>query len=1061
MGKLDFPVVGIGASAGGLQSLQNLFENLPNDTGMAFVVIVHLAPQKTSALPNIISSHTTMDVEQVSTTTKIEPNHIYVIPPDKKLRIENGRLKLSELDHKPKAVIDIFFRSLAQGCREQAVGIILSGAGSDGTLGFKSIKEYNGVTMVQDPKEAEYDAMPRSAIATGLVDFVFSTKQLAEKLIDHKEFLGKVQLPLQEKNLSAAETTVLKKIFNLLASHKGHDFSLYKRTSVLRRLQRRMHVTGHKGLKEYADYLQGNPEEFSELFKDLLINVTYFFRDPESFKALKKQVIPEVFAGKESDEQIRIWVVGCATGEEVYSLAMLLHEYASTLDYFPQIKIFGTDISEEALRIARKGFYPESIIADVPEKYLKRYFNKEESGYQIRQEIREMVLISKHNIISDPPFSRLDMISCRNLLIYFDDELQSEVLKILQYALRPGGFLFLGMSESTISTSKLFDSVNKKNALYKTNQIKDTRKELPRFLLWQNMKRGSYTPQTAEKANTTFEQVHYSLLAEQYGPASIIINTHNEAMHFSKGVDQFLQYGEGEPTQDLLKMVNVEIQRPLRTLLFRFDQQENLEPIAQKIKVHLNDNLQTVQLQVRPIDVAGFPKGYRQVVFEKIEQSPTTKQQVAEDPVQVESELVEQLEAELERTKEQLQQTVEEYETSNEELMASNEELQSMNEELQTTTEELETSQEELQSVNEELRAVNQELEDKIDQLQELNNDLKNLMETTEIGIIFVDRDLQIRRFTSKARQLFNFIHSDIGRPLSDVTHQLNYPKLIADVKMLLNNNKPIEKQISSEDNKHFSCRIMPYKTENGEVEGAVLTFLEITDLKKAEEELEEKIEVQKNLQQDLLRIDKKERWSLGQFLHDEISQDLLAAKTLLDANFSKDEQPNLKVEELENIRELILNSLDKIRELSHFVLPLQENIGTGAEALQLLAKQTRNVYDVECTVSSDKTAKNIKNPSLSSSLYYIAQEAVNNAIKHGQADKIEISLTTDEQFLILQIHDNGRGYQSDQTGNGEGINIMKYRAELWEGSFEIQKKTEEGGTLVTCSFPMEKISQD
>ncbi|HKK45333.1 MAG TPA: CheR family methyltransferase, partial [Balneolaceae bacterium] len=795
-------------------------------------------------------------------------------------------------------------------------------------------------------------------------------------------------------------------------------------------------------------------KEINELFKDLLISVTNFFRDPEAFKELEKQIIPELFEGKGHNDQIRIWVIGCATGEEVYSLAILLQEYASKLEKVPQIKIFGTDISEDALKIARKGFYTAAIATDVSKKRLVQYFHKEDGGYRLRREIREMVLISKHNVISDPPFTKLDLISCRNLLIYFNNDLQAKVLRVLQYALKTGGFLFLGKSESTVSANQLFDPIRGAKNIYKTKKISSRNNELPRFLLWQNMNRRKYIEGDSNKSEVQFEQVHRSLLAEQYGPGSVIIDDYNKVVHFSKGINRYLQYEEGEPTNDLLKLVIPEIRRPLRTIIFRFNQMDKPQPISKEIKVEFADGIHLINLKIQPIEVEGFPEGYRQVVFEEMSKQSSEKDLLIEDQSVEDSEIVTHLETELKQTKEQLQQTIEEYETSNEELMASNEELQSMNEELQTTTEELETNQEELQSVNEELRIVNQELEVKIEQLQKANDDLKNLMEATEIGIIFVDQNLKIRRFTQNASELFNFIDSDVGRPLSDVTHQLKYEKLAEDVQKMLKDLKPVKKQLASKTGKWVVMQLRPYQTTENVIKGAVITFLDITDLKKAELRLEEKIEMQKQLQQDLLRVEKKDRWSIGQFLHDEVAQNLLSVKTLLDAKSKQIKKLDKETQDdLGNLKDMIIESLKNIRDLSHFVLPLSEGVENVTHALELLVKQTENVYEVRCSLTSDEKAKKITNNSLTTSIYYIVQEAISNAVKHGKASKISIDLTGDDQFLYLVIEDNGTGFES--KGDGRGIKIMRYRTELLGGEFEVDGHRKNKGTLVKCTIPL------
>ena len=1240
MYNIDFPVVGIGASAGGLKVLQDFFDHLDGDSDMAFVVITHLAPEKTSAMDELLAQHTSMEVQQIKGKTKIQPNHIYIIPPNKQLFMDGNELLLADKEKGVQAVIDVFFRSLAKECEKLAIGIILSGTGSDGTLGLKAVKEYGGVTMVQDPNEATYSGMPCSAIDTDLVDFVMPVEELAQKVLDHKEILGKVDVPLREEELSKEENAALLKIFSLLASQKGHDFKHYKRSSVLRRLQRRLVVTNNKSIHEYFNYLEETPTEITELFKDLLISVTNFFRDPEAFEVLEEKVIPRLFENKSPEDPIRVWVTGCATGEEVYSLAILLHEYAVSLSYMPRIKIFGTDISEEALRIARRAIYPEAIATDISRKRLQRYFHKEDSGYRVCQEIREKVLISNHDILSDPPFLNQDLISCRNLLIYFNQDLQNEVLKILHYALQPEAYLFLGMADSTIGSTDLFAPIDKSKAIYKARKVTASQRDIPRFPLLPNMHRSPSfgMSKSTDKNDFNFDRVHYSLLAAQYAPASVIIDENNQVMHSSKGVHNYLNYAEGEPTRDLLKMVSSEIQRSLRHIIFRFNQLEEPRLVSKEIRLNEDDE-QILLISIQPVDITGFPEGFRQVRFEEIEteNAKTLAQKPDENREAEDPELVNQLEDELAQTKEQLQQTIEEYETSNEELMASNEELQSMNEELQTTTEELETSKEELQSVNEELRTVNQELENKIDELKQVNDDLKNLMEATEMGIVFLDKKINVRLYTSSATDIFHFIDSDVGRPLSDVTHDLQYEGLISDIQQMLEEDMPISKQVATEDDSWYIMEMKPYKTTEYNVEGAVITFVDISDWKRAEKrltsraghdealavlgrftlecaeiqpilekavtmlsdkldvefsallqvnnkegtllikastgwseksgtkekieveitpnsdvefalasespviiedfqhddrfdasgwireadivsginmavkgskqrygllgvytsderyftdyevrfvqntanmvgeaveriqtelelkeaykKLEAKIKTEQELQKEILEVEKEERWRLGQYLHDGTAQNLLAIKMLLDIIDPKFKQLDEETQrELDKVKRLVVKSESNIRELSHFILPI-ETEEKMSEAFQKLVKQVNELYGVECTFDSDNISDSIEDPTAASSLYYITQEAVRNAINHGQADQVNISLSIENDVLQLIIHDNGVGYDQTTAGDGRGINIMKHRADLLGGSLDIKEDPDGGGTLLTCTVPLGRIS--
>jgi two-component system CheB/CheR fusion protein len=1241
MEPIDFPVVGIGASAGGIKALKEFFDNIDENCDMAFVVITHLAPEKDSTLDELLAHHTSMKVQQVTGKTEIKPGHIYVIPPNKQLSTEGNVLQLAE-KKTHQAVIDVFMRSMAEECEKLSIGIILSGTGSDGTLGLKAVKEFGGVTMVQDPEEAKYDGMPQSAINTDLVDFILPVKELAKKVMNHREILGKVKLPLQDEKLSPEERSALQDLFSLLASNKGHDFKHYKRSSVLRRLQRRMYVTAKKSIQDYYAYVEDHPDEITELFKDLLISVTNFFRDPEAFASLKEKVIPKLFKGKSPEDPIRVWVTGCASGEEVYSLAILLHEHAATLNYMPQIKVFGTDISDEALRVARRAIYPKTIRTDVSDKRLQRYFHKENGGYRVCKEIRERVLISNHDILSDPPFLNQDLISCRNLLIYFNKNLQEEVLKIMHYALRPEGFLFLGLADSTIGATNLFSPVRKSAAIYKARQVPKTQKAIPRFPLLPNLHRSRSidTSQVTRDDEFTFDKVHYSLLAGQYAPPSVIVDENNQVMHSSKGVDNYLSYAEGEPTRDLLKMVAPQVYRLLRNVIFRYNQLDEPKALSKEKKIEKDDGDKAyiLKLGIQPIDVSGFPEGFRQITFEKIDQFDQNKSRgkASESTNAEESEIVDQLENELKQTKEQLQQTIEEYETSNEELMASNEELQSMNEELQTTTEELETSKEELQSVNEELRTVNQELENKIDELKDVNDDLKNLMEATEIGIIFLDTDLNLKLFTNNATEIFHLIDSDIGRRIDHVTNELEYDNLVGDIKQMLDTSKPMQQQVVTKQGDWYIMQMKPYQTTEYNADGAVVTFVDITDLKEAEEqltyrakndealadlgkyilkstsipsmmertvamlveqlnvdsavmysysdpelarklelqalsgngnftdnefdsielgsnteldftldahspviidntdqedrflhsplltnqratsavnvevsgsqrkvgflgvynieqrtfdeyeinfiqsvanmvgeacermrtshelekayeELEEKIKFEKQLQRDILEVEEKERWRLGQYLHDETAQNILGVKMLLEILEPQIECSNEKAkQELKKIKQLIVRSEENIRELSHFVLPIEGDQKVPAQFKQLV-NQTKELYNIECELlAEDEVLNSITDPTAASSLYYIIQEAIRNAIHHGKADNIEVSLVKEGEVLDLTVQDNGRGYENTEDTGGRGLNIMHHRAKLLGGSIKIE--TVDTGTVISCSIPMEKV---
>lgn len=833
-------LVGLGASAGGLQALKTFFSSLPEKTGMAFVVIIHLSPDHESNLAELLQAQTSLKVMQVKKNVEIKPDHVYVIPPSKLLEVRDNHFELSEPE-RPKAhglaTIDVFFRSLAKAKAGRGACIILSGSGNDGTTGLKAVKEAGGLTMVQDPDDAQYPSMPHSAIDTGLADFVLPVEEMAEELTGYKEGLANISISDEDEE----DRKALQKIFSKVLSHTGHDFSNYKRSSVLRRIKRRMQVNGVGDLSGYRDYLSDHPEETAELFKDLLISVTNFFRDPNAFDELESTIIPKLFEDKKPDDQLRVWVPGCATGEEAYSIAILLLEYARTLDDPPDIKVFASDIDEAALEVARRAHYPKSIAADVSTERLRRHFNKDGPEYQLKKEVREMVLFASHDLLRDPPFSNQDFIACRNLLIYLNRELQAEVFNLFHYTLRPEGYLFLGLSDSNLQAAELFTSTDKKMRIYRRKDVSKSNLQLPQYPL-RLTKRGLSTkhrPSQFRHDKSNYETLHRNLLSRLYAPQSVIVNDNLEVLHSTDDIKKFLEYTGGEPSYDVVKMVKAELRQHLRNLLFQAEKKKK-GPLRKKVEMVTSSSRQQVEIIVHNIRETDFSDGLMQIVFKELKPPPTGKSTVKKDEDEKQQdgkiETIDNLEEELEFTKEQLQITVEEYETSNEELRASNEELQSMNEELQSTTEELETSQEELRSVNEELKTVNQELENEVEKLGTANDDLKNLMEATEVGIVFVDTDFYVRRFTSISTDIFNFIQSDIGRPLDHVTNNLAYESLLADVKHVYKSLENIKKVVSTNDGRWYIMRIRPYRSTENKIEGVVLSFVEFTELKDSRE---------------------------------------------------------------------------------------------------------------------------------------------------------------------------------------------------------------------------------
>lgn len=834
-----FPVVGIGASAGGLEALRGFFESMPADSGAAFVVVMHLSPEHHSHLAEILQLHTQMAVTQVTERVEIEPDHVYVIPPNRNLSSIDTHLRLSELEESrlARAPIDHFFRTLAGTHKSKAAGIVLSGSGSDGAVGLKAIKEAGGLILVQEPMEATFDSMPQSAIATSIVDDVLPVGQLAERLVTFLSTEPAIVIPdeaaLAEPGVEQAheEARLLREILVLLRRATGHDFSRYKRGTVGRRLARRMQLHGLTRLEGYLELLRAEPDEAHALFRDLLIVVTNFFRDPEAFDALAQEVIPRLFADKGQDGELRVWVPGCATGEEAYSLAILLLEHAAQLEERPAIQILATDLSNEALAVGREGVYPEAIAADVSPERLARYFVHAGSAYRVREEVRELVLFAPHSLLRDPPFSHIDLISCRNLLIYLQRDLQRQVLEILQYALDPGGYLFVGSSEH-VDEGDLFTSSSAEHSIYVRQEASSTVPRLPSLplaSLTETQPQRPAEPRRQQRRVADYGALH-ARAAERYAPPSILVDEHHRVMHISKRAGSYLRQPGGEVTDNALRLVRDELQTELATLLYRAFRQQSgsrSDPLA----ITLEGRPRAVSLYVEPVQQGG--QRFALVCFLESDRGDVARVIGSSEE---RDEIVRELDEELATTKQQLRVAVEEFESSKEEMRASNEELQSMNEELRSTAEELETSKEELQSMNEELLMVNEDYKNKVEELSRMTADLQNLLAATDIATLFLDRDLRIQRYTPAARALFNIRHGDRERPLAHLAHKLvDYDQLIADAERVLQTLAPVEQEVVDDDGRRHFLRIRPYRTADDRIDGVVITLVDITSLREAE----------------------------------------------------------------------------------------------------------------------------------------------------------------------------------------------------------------------------------
>ncbi|HIH94822.1 TPA: PAS domain S-box protein [Methanosarcina acetivorans] len=851
----EFPIVGIGASAGGLVAFEAFFSAIPDSLGpgIAFVVVQHLDPKHKSILTDLISHYTNMPVYEVTNGMDVEPNCVYVIPPNRDMLYKEGALNLLE-PAEPRGhrmPIDLFFRSLAEEKKERAIGIVLSGTGSDGTLGVRAIKAEGGMVMAQSPESSEYDSMPRNVIDTGLVDYILPPQEMPYHLVAYvTQAFEKVSSPVFRAE------DAMKKIFNLVFTHTGHDFSHYKRGTISRRVERRMVVHNIGNIEEYVNYLEQNSLEVEALFRDFLINVTSFFRNPDAFDVLKEKIIPNLFIDKLVDESIRIWVPGCSTGEEAYSIGILIQEHMDLLKQPFKVQIFATDIDAHAIEQARIGAYPASISVDVSKERLGRFFTQGPDGsYRVQKVIRDMVIFSDHDLIKDPPFSKLDLVSCRNVLIYMDGELQKRLIPIFHYALNPGKFLFLGTSENVYGFTNLFDTLDRKAKLYKSRKSGEDEQYHaiakfvpPQLELRETQKPSEEVPIGESKLRELSEQ----MLLQLYAPASVLVNEKGEILYIHGRTGMYLELAPGGAGMNILKMAREGLRQKLIKVFHKaaVDKKPLFYP---GLQVKTNGDFVIVNLTIVPVNASPRKVSGPNLFLVTFEESPESEQNKTEEAVArcaregtdegkmgIDMRIL-TLRRELELKEEDLKASNEELEASNEELKSSNEEMQSINEELQSTNEELETSKEELQSTNEELVTVNAELQNKVTELSQANDDMNNLLAGTGIGTIFVDHQLRIMRFTPEVTRIINLIPTDVGRSIGDiVSNLLGYDSLIEDIREVLNELVPKNIEVQAHDGIWYLMRIRPYRTLENIIRGAVITFTEITELKRAKELLKE-----------------------------------------------------------------------------------------------------------------------------------------------------------------------------------------------------------------------------
>lgn len=1108
-------IVGIGGSAGSIPALQRFFAAMPANSDMAFVVVLHLSPEHDSALSQVLQTSTSIPVQQAVEAQEVRANHAYVIPPGKHLSMTDGHLRLTDLPRERgrRLTVDLFFRSLADTHGPYSVGIVFSGSDGDGALGIKRIKERGGLTIAQDPDEAEYGGMPRSAIATNMVDWVLTADKIPAHLLEYQARERRLHLPpetgpnpaaVPRPSPSLAEAA-LRDVLTFLRARTGRDFTYYKRATIVRRVARRMQVNQLDDLPAYLTFLRMHPGESGALLQDLLISVTNFFRDRESFQALEAH-IPELFKNKTSADTVRVWVPACATGEEAYSIAMLLSEHARTLDAPPNLQIFATDLDEDVLAEARNGLYPSSINTDVSHERLQRFFVKEHHGYRVRRELREMLLFAVHDLLKDSPFSRLDLVSCRNLLIYLNRGAQKRAFDIFHFALRPEASLFLGTSESADDCPHLFHAIDKKHRLYGTRPSARTSLPVPsgpgtlaRALAAHDLgyagaslaRRQPGFPSvitTAALRGTDDERLSWGdmhlKLIERFGPPSLLVNAEQEVVHLSESAAPFLQFGGGEPSTNLFRLVHPTLRVELRAAVFRARQTGEPTVVLGIPTMRANER-RVVDIRVSPaMDLA---PDFLLVTFDAHLPSEhgSAQVQAASEPA------AQHLERELEQTKHHLREIVEQHEASTEELKASNEELQAMNEELRSATEELETSREELQSINEELTTVNQELKIKVDELGHTNSDLHNLMGATAIATVFLDRELRIMRFTPPAVELFSLIPTDVGRPLANLQQRLVYPELLTDAARVLQQLVPIEREVPESAGRFFLARLLPYRTTEDRIAGVVLTFVDVTErqlaqqaVQQAHAQLEERVrertaqlddansslrlEVIKQqsaerarhgLQRRLLNAQEEERRRVSRELHDEVGQQILAMMLSLKAL----ELEPLSAEfgaKLRAVRESTELVGAEIHQLASQLRPVALDALGLSQALSTFLDGWRERTGVTVDFFSSGIDAERLPDVIEITLYRIVQEATSNVVRHASARNVSVSIERRKDQVIGIIEDDGKGFDFDavrSSGLGRiGITGMQERAAIVDGQLTIDSGA--SGTTVRVTLPVPSI---
>ncbi|MEN7547404.1 CheR family methyltransferase [Rapidithrix thailandica] len=1058
-------IVGIGASAGGLEAINAFFEKVPEDSGISFVLIQHLSPDYKSMMPELLAKHTMLKINKIVNGTTIQPNAIYTIPADKNITVSGGKFYLEDRGS-PKTLnlpINIFFKSLAVDQGEYAIGVVLSGTGSDATLGIEAIKQYGGMVIAQDPNSAAFDSMPKSAIATGLVDYILHPSRMPEAIISYVKHphLEKDDHDVLQKNKKGSE---ILNILNLIHKKTNLDFRQYKKSTIVRRIERRMGICNIVNQELYYKYLKDDPEEVELLSQEMLIGVTAFFRDRKAFDILDKEVLGPMVANHNSSKEMRIWIVACSTGQEAYSVAMLLKEHCRKENKHIPIKIFATDIDQRAIDKASKGVYMANAAEEIPPSLLSRYFTHIDGKYQVKKELREMAIFARHDITKDPPFNNIDMACCRNLLIYIEPFMQDKILSFIHFSLNEKGYLFLGSSENPGSFNKVFQEVNKKYKIYRntsTIRIGDIHKIYP----FDSRRKGlgyeklvKTEDQLAGLSESKIINNFKDALLEDLVPPTVIINENNDVVHVAGEVDQYIKLPKKQLTLNVLKMVDEQLYVSLSNIISKVKSQRK-KVISPSI-IFEGKEKSFLNIVAKPYIEPISRLNYCIVSFIEADMGGFSLQDGDMDKPEQYKEKdahIRRLEEDLKETKEYLQTTIEELETSNEELQSTNEELMAANEELQS-------SNEELQSVNEELYTVNNEFQDKLLEMTELNDDLNNFIQSTHIATLFLDNDFCLRRFTDEISPFIKITKNDIGRYIGDFTHAFHSFDIIEIAKRVLDSFIPIEQEVLTSIGDVFLMRAMPYKTAKKEVKGVIFTFIDVTELKKIEKKLVSKAK-------ELERSNRE----LEQFAY-VASHDLKAPITNLVALLDAIQQQNGIKEDSMNLFDRLKTSVSRmsntIRVLNE-VITLKKNLDLKPEKVKLpvvledvLSGINDQVESNQAEIKTDfKACDTILFPEIH--LRSILQNLITNAIKYKKAKEypiIEIHTAIEDEQVCLSVKDNGRGidldeygrklfglfqrFHLDTEGKGIGLHITKSIIENYGGRIEVDSKVGKGTTF-------------